>query len=362
MEYFRLLDTPPMSAAENMALDDALLELKGQGRTPDTLHFLQFSPRAVLVGFHQSVAEEVSIEYCSAHGIDINRRITGGGAIFMDEGQLGWELICDKSLFNLTCIHTRFFKKLCDPVVAALNRLGVKAIFRPRNDIEVNGRKISGTGGTESEGAFLFHGSVLVDFDVDTMVESLRIPVEKLSAREIDSIKQRVTCLTWEVGHTPPLQDVKGALQFGFEKHLGITLEPAGLTDSEKRLFEEKLNYFQSSDWIDQVKPQCHARHTVQVAHRAKGGMVRYTCVVDVHKKRVKDVYITGDFISFPARALYDLESRLRGAPLERDHIRGIIRNFFEDGRMHVPGMTWYDFLRPMDQIVEKTAILKFEH
>ncbi|HSV94211.1 MAG TPA: lipoate--protein ligase, partial [Desulfobacterales bacterium] len=90
-----------MTAAENMALDDALLELKGEGRTPDTIRFLQFAPRAVLVGFHQSVAEEVRLDYCRAHGIDVNRRNTGGGAIFFDENQLGWEVICRKAVFDV---------------------------------------------------------------------------------------------------------------------------------------------------------------------------------------------------------------------------------------------------------------------
>ncbi|MBU4426267.1 MAG: lipoate--protein ligase, partial [Proteobacteria bacterium] len=89
MMNWRLLDTPPMTAAENMALDDTLVELKGKGETPNTIHFLQFSPRAVLVGFHQSVDEEIRAEYCHAQGIHINRRNTGGGAIFFDESQLG---------------------------------------------------------------------------------------------------------------------------------------------------------------------------------------------------------------------------------------------------------------------------------
>ena len=69
--------TPPMTAAENMALDETLLEIKGQGRSPDTIHFLQFSPRSVLVGYHQSIQEEIRPEYCREHGIEINRRING---------------------------------------------------------------------------------------------------------------------------------------------------------------------------------------------------------------------------------------------------------------------------------------------
>ena len=119
MPIWRLLDTPPLSAADNMALDETLVELRGAGRTPDTLHFLQFSPRAVLVGFHQSLAEEVRGGYCAENGIAVNRRITGGGALFFDENQLGWEVVCGKAFFNLTLPTERLFRALCLPVATA---------------------------------------------------------------------------------------------------------------------------------------------------------------------------------------------------------------------------------------------------
>ena len=333
MKTFRLLDTPPMTAAENMALDEALLELKGRGRTPNTIRFLQFSPRAILVGFHQSVAEEVRTDYCQAHGIQINRRVTGGGAIFFDESQLGWEVICDKGFFDLGFVNERLFKMLCDPVITALARWGLEAAFRPRNDIEIAGRKISGTGGTESEGAFLFQGTMLVDFDVDTMLRALRIPVEKLKAKEIDSVRQRVTCLRWELGRVPPLEEIKEAIRFGFEKGLRIKLEPGGLTGEEEDLFREKLEYFESDEWIDQVRPEFQRTRTVQAAYKAEAGMVRFTLVVNPAQKRLKDLYITGDFLSFPTRALYDLQSILRGMPLDRDQIRARVKEFFDQGK-----------------------------
>jgi len=354
METLRLLDTPPMTAAENMALDEALLELKGREATPNTVRFLQFSPRAILVGFHQSVAEEVRTEYCKAHGIQINRRITGGGAIFFDESQLGWEVICDKGFFDLSFVNDKLFKALCDPVITALAQWGLEAAFRPRNDIEIAGRKISGTGGTESEGAFLFQGTMLVDFDVDTMLKALRIPVEKLKAKEIDSGRQRVTCLRWELGRVPPLEEIKEAMRFGFEKGLRIKLEPGGLTGEEEDLFREKLEYFESEDWIDQVRPEFQRTETVQAAYKAEAGMVRFTLVVNLAQRRLKDLYITGDFLSFPTRALNDLQSILRGMPLDRDQVRSRVREFFDQGRMRIPGMTCEDFLKPLDHAFEK--------
>jgi len=361
MTTWRLLDTPPLTAAENMALDDTLVELRGQGKTPNTLHFLQFSPRAVLTGFHQSVEEEIRIDYCRRENIHINRRITGGGAIFFDENQLGWEVICDKSFFNVAIPNGRLFRTLCNPVVAALKRLGLESNFRPRNDIEINGRKISGTGGTESDGAFLFQGTMLVDFDVDTMLRSLKIPVEKLKAKEIDSVKERVTCLNWELGYTPGLETIKSAIQAGFAGELGVEFKPDGLSRAEEELFNKKLDYYRSPEWIDYVKPKYKRSEVIQAAYKADAGMVRFTLVVDLPRNRIRNIFITGDFLSFPTRALFDLESSMRGLPLESMLLCRTIRQFFDDGRITIPGMGWHDFVKPLNQAIQKIEISKFD-
>ena len=192
----------------------------------------------------------------------------------------------------------------------------------------------------------------------ETMLKSLRIPVEKLKAKEINSIKDRVTCLKWELGTVPSLGDIKDAIRTGFEKHLGVALEPGGLTDSEKRLFESKVDYYGSSDWVHLVRPRRTNQEVIQSAYKADGGMVRVTLLVDLPRKRIKDAYITGDFLSFPTRALFDMEAVLRGVKLDRDHIHKLLRDFFTD-RIRIPGMGCEDFLKPIDQALEKTAISK---
>ena len=117
---WRLLDLPPLTAAENMALDEVLLEIRGSGRSQDTLRFLQFKPATVLVGFHQSIQEEIRLSYCREQGIDINRRITGGGGLLFDESQIGWEVICDKAFFGVGIPNANLFRRLCEPTVTAL--------------------------------------------------------------------------------------------------------------------------------------------------------------------------------------------------------------------------------------------------
>jgi lipoate-protein ligase A len=93
--------TGPMSAAQNMALDEVLTIRAGKGLSPPTLRFLQFSPDAALVGYNQQVARELRVDYCRENGIDLNRRITGGGALLFQSSALGWELVAPRALSPL---------------------------------------------------------------------------------------------------------------------------------------------------------------------------------------------------------------------------------------------------------------------
>ncbi len=354
METFRLLDMPPMTAVQNMALGQTLLELKGEGRAQNTIRFMQFCPPAVLVGYHQCVAEEVHVAYCRENGIDINRRISGGGAIFLDSMQLGWEIVCDKKFMGVHIVTEKVFARLCEPVVKALNRLGVPAGFRPRNDIEINGRKISGTGGTELYEALFFHGNILVDINTDRMLQCLNVAAEKLKAREIDSIKNRVTCLKQELGHAPHIQEIKDAVVREFENCLDIRLATEGLTNEETRVLEKNLTWFESAEWIDSVRPKTEKKDTVRAAYKSQAGMVAFTLVIDRPGKRVKDICITGDFLSFPTTPLYNLEARIRGCALDRTRVKAVAEKYFQDRSIYIPGMTAEDFIRPLDMVFDK--------
>src|SRR5512139_2640147 len=222
METWRLLDTGARSASENMALDEILLELKAGEKIPPTLRFLQFSHPAVLVGHHQSVEEEVRLDYCREKRIEINRRLTGGGALYWGRQELGWEIYVSKKDPRIPLKIEDLYRRMGEAAAEGLGRLGVRARFRPRNDIEVRGRKISGTGGTELSGAILFQGTLLVDFDVDEMLRALRIPTEKLQEKEIESVRERVTCLKWEMGgRNPSPEKIKTSLAWGFSEAFG---------------------------------------------------------------------------------------------------------------------------------------------
>ena len=355
---WRLLDTGLRSGAENMALDSALLTARAEGSSPDTLRFLRFSPPVALVGYHQSVAEEIRVDYCREVGIDINRRITGGGAIYFDAGQLGWETICSYQALGQGLHMERITQALCGAAAQGLRALGVDAGFRPRNDIEVHGRKISGTGGSFDGECFLFQGTLLIDFNLQNLIKALRIPTEKLNRRELSSAAERVTSMKEQLGFVPPLGEIQAVLADAFREVFGITFEAGGLTPREEELFADELAVMRSDSWIygDRL-PSVH-QEVLRSIHKEDGGLIRVAAKVDVGRRILQDVLITGDFFIRPQRAVYDLEAALRHNKL--DDLDETVRQFFADRSRCLLQLMPDDFIRALRMAVDKVGYTSY--
>ncbi|SPD74730.1 Biotin/lipoate A/B protein ligase [uncultured Desulfobacterium sp.] len=359
MKTWRLLDTGVLSAAENMALDEVILEARSKNFVPNTLRLLQFNPPAVLVGYYQSVEQEVRMDFCRKHRIDINRRITGGGAIFFDNSQLGWGIYASKKELGITNLEI-LFKRICQAVIFGLKRLGIEAKYRPKNDIEVAGRKISGTGGTEEKGAFLFQGTLLMDFDVDTMLKSLRIPTEKLMDKGIESARERTTCLQWELGYLPKLSEVKDAIREGFEETLKIKLKEEGISEYEEALFNKKIDRFKSKGWIYKTNGAPDELPILNSIYRTKGGSIQVSLAINVETNIIQSILLTGDFFSHPRRAVFDLEAALKFTPAEIDRIQKVVFDFFKEKNGLFPDISPSDFVSAIYEAVKKVECLKF--
>jgi len=358
METWRLIDTGARSAAENMAMDEALLEWKAAGSIPHTLRFLQFSNPTVLVGHHQSVEEEVRLDYCRAHGIEINRRLTGGGALYWGRNELGWEIYVSKKDPRIPSRIEDLYRKMGEATALGLRHLGVRAYFRPRNDIETQGRKISGMGGTELSGAILFQGTLLVDFDVDEMLRSLRIPTEKLQEKEIESVKERVTCLKWELGRTPSMQAIKVSLTKGFEETFGVRFESKPLTVDEENSLKSKVAPFSSHDYIFKTRSALPRRKTLSSLLKAPGGLIRISIAVDSKVRVINQILITGDFFAYPKRAIFDLESLLKNSRANPSDIEKTIHSFFSDQKPKIPGINETHLIGAIEEALQKIDLL----
>jgi lipoate-protein ligase A len=305
----RVIDTGIRGGRENVAFDQALIEAHNAGRIPETIRFLRFRP-AALVGLHQILSHEVRLEYCARHGIEVGRRITGGGGLYLDEGQVCWELALERSRLpgDLATIAAR----ICSAAAAGLRRLGVAAEFRPRNDIEVRGRKLCGTGGVIDGRTLFFQGTLLADFDPERMIEALRVPVEKLARRDLDDARRRVVTLREALGRVPPVAEIQAALLDGFREHLDLDPRPGSITDHEeqlaRRLHREQLG---TEEFVRSLDAPVEERDLASATLVRKAGTLRADLRLERH--HVREALVTGDFFISPARAVLDLEAALRG-------------------------------------------------
>lgn len=326
-KVWRVIDTGLRPAAQNIAINRALLEAHQEGRSPHTLRFLRFAPSALL-GFHQNVEQELQVEYCHARGIEIQRRITGGGAIYFDETQIGWELYLDKRTLG-TADMQLIARLICEAAAEGMKRLGVDARFRPRNDIEVNGRKISGTGGAFDGDSILYQGTLLVDFDVERMLRVLRIPAEKLSDKAIQSARERVANLKDLLGAAPALEEVRRHMTEAFADAFGVRFEPASdLNAAEQEKYRAALREIETDDWVYQHNRPLSETPILEGVHRCSGGLMRASVALDTARQRIKQLWITGDFFVNPRRMVPDLEAALRDTTVAE--LRANVQRFFD--------------------------------
>ena len=234
---FRVIETGLRGGRANIAFDQALIEARSEGKIPDTIRFLRFRPSA-LIGIHQFLSHEIKLDYCNAHGIETVRRITGGGGLYFDEGQIGWELVFDRTTLGVTDL-AEVTRRICEAAALGLQKLGVPARYRPRNDIEVDGRKISGTGGFFEGNLIFYQGTLLIDFDPAKMLACLKVPAEKLAKRGIDSAAQRITTMREVLGDAlPDLETIYQGLVAGFAEGLDIAPQWGQITAYEEELAE----------------------------------------------------------------------------------------------------------------------------
>ena len=311
---FRVISTGLRGGRANIAFDQALIEARREGRIPDSIRFLQFRPSA-LIGIHQFLRHELKLDYCAAHSIETVRRITGGGGLYFDEGQIGWELVFDRATLGITDL-AEVTRRICEAAALGLQRLGVPARYRPRNDIEVDGRKISGTGGFVDGNIIFYQGTLLIDFDPAKMLACLNVPAEKLAKRAIDSAAQRIITMREVLGGSvPDLDSIYAGFVAGFADGLGISPTWGPITPYEEELAERAYRDEIGTDaYVAMLDAPPAGDTSVTASLTGRGGTVRADIRLEgAHGDRIREVLITGDFFITPPRVVFDLEAALRG-------------------------------------------------
>lgn len=253
-DQWRLIRTGLNDALTNMAIDEAILNSVAEEAAPNTVRFYRWKPSAVSVGFSQQVEKEVEVEACKALGIDVVRRPTGGGAVYHDSnGELTYSIIARSDIIPSDVVSS--YRCLCRGIVMMCRNLGLNAQLsfddkgRQCPNVTVNGKKISGSAQTRRKSAFLQHGTLLLDPNLETMTRVLkmglptaRIPLEKLASK--------VTTIRHLLGKPVSFEEVENNLRLAFEKEFNMKLPEQVLSPSElEQASELRLTKYATEEW-----------------------------------------------------------------------------------------------------------------
>ena len=197
---WQLLHTGAQSPTLHMALDDVLTHEVGAGRRKPTLRIWEWAAPAVVIGRFQSLRNEVDADAAHRHQIEVVRRISGGGAMFIEPGNtITYSIYAPLSLIRDLSFRAAY-AFMDEWVLAALAELGIKAWYQPLNDITSEGGKIAGAAQVHRAGAVLHHVTMAYDIDATKMLDVLRIGREKLSDKGTLSAAKRVDPLRSQTG------------------------------------------------------------------------------------------------------------------------------------------------------------------
>ncbi|MFA4700669.1 lipoate--protein ligase family protein [Pyrococcus kukulkanii] len=222
-----------------MAIDEAIMRARIEGRVPDTVRLYVFKPSSVTIGRFQSVKHDVNLEKARELGIPVVRRITGGGSVFHDEyGEITYSVIIGEDYHPALKNIQESYRFLAGPLVDALKDLGLNAEFSGLNDIIVNGKKISGSAQTRRKGVILQHGTFMYSTRLEVLASVLKVSKEKLKDKGVKSIYERVTTVERE-GIKLSREEAYELLKNSFFR--AFPLEPGELTDYELELAEKLI-------------------------------------------------------------------------------------------------------------------------
>lgn len=323
MKYIDWKETDPEL---NLAFEEYIFN----EMNPNENYFLLWqNDNGVIVGKHQNTIEEINLDYINENNIKVVRRLSGGGAVYHDMGNLNFSIIVNdngKEPFD--------FKRFTRPVILALQSLGVDAKFNSRNDITVEGKKFSGNAQYAKKGRILHHGTILFNSKLSTVENALMVRGDKIESKGIKSIKSRVTNISDYLETSCTLDEFKKILvNFTFEEE---TLEKRVLSENDLKEIEKlRTEKYGTWDWNFGKSPEYNLRKD----RKYDFGLV--TLLLQVEKGTIKSFRVFGDY--FGDGESKELESLLVGVSPEKSALKSALKEV--DIKYYINGLDRQEFI-----------------
>ena len=313
----------------NLAIEEYVL--RTMDINEDSFLLFYINEPSIIIGKNQNTIEEIDTDFVEENGIKIVRRLSGGGAVYHDLGNLNYSFITKDDGESF-----RNFKKFTEPVVDALAKMGVKAELIGRNDLLVEGRKISGNAQFATQGRMFSHGTLMFDTEIDTVVSALKVRKDKIESKGIKSIRSRVANISEFLEEPMTIEQFRQEILnsiFGGEENIKFR----ELTEEDwENIHELSKERYANWDWNYGKSPKFNMQHS----HRFPVGSIDVRLQVD--KGIIKDVVIFGDF--FGVGEVEVISEKLKGVQYNRESISEAVSDL--DISTYLGGITREEFLQ----------------